>query len=58
MVKILCSNCKETFSASVELWWGSPEAGPKVLQCEHCKAWNIVTFILRMEPKIHGIVKT
>jgi len=58
MVKILCSNCKGVFSTPVELWWGSPEAGPKVVQCPHCKVWNIVTFILSMEAKVHGIVNT
>ena len=56
MVEIKCGKCEKTFSVSVEMWWGAPEALPRVLLCPHCKAWNVVAFALRMEVKHHGIV--
>lgn len=56
MVEIACSNCGDDFSVSVELWWGRYNAEPRIVLCPHCKIYNIVTFVLRMEAKVHGIV--
>lgn len=56
MVQIECGNCGQLFSVDVEMWWAHPNEEARVLRCPHCSVWNVVTFIFRIIPKVHGIV--